>query len=742
MRIPRFNIYLILLFSLLLLLSLPSPASAEKITLTLWEFSGYEELMQELLKKFEAEHPHIRIKVQQLSWEHGLEKIIVSIAAGNAPDVVELGTDWVPKFASAGVLRDLTEETKDLQEAYFLWEAATYDKKRFGVPWLAGTRILFYNRDLFKRAGLDSEKVPKTWEELLEAAKSIRRLGENIYGFAIFVGEPYSPWQEFLPFAWGNGAKILSDDQKRCLIDSPEMVEALSYYQKLKPYSLIDRQSQVNNLFADNKVGMQISGAWNFRLIPRLNPQLNFGVALLPKPAPDRGFPASFAGGEIFSILKSSPHPEEAMALIRFMTEEENAIEVVKLQQNVVPTFKKSMDHSYFKTHPDQRLFFEQMATAVAPPNHPLWVDMQEHLTRAIEEVIVQNTPPQKALRRAKERIERILVEEKAPFALKERVVALSLGGGLFLIGMLLFMRKKSAVFSGKTFLRENRTTWIFLSPWLLTFLLFGLYPLFHSLLISLSRYNLLNAEVTFVGFQNYAALLKDRDFHHAFWHTLFFAAGTIPFTLLLALITAILIHRKIPFKGLYQAGLFLPVSTSVIVIATLFLYLYSPEGLFNALLDQFGLPKPDPTWLVNIHFALPSIMVMNIWASFGYYMILILAGLQAIPESLYEAAEIDGANEWQRFWHITLPQLRPILLFVGVIQTIYSFQVFPEVLTMTQGGPLGATTTVVYHLYETGFQKFEMGLASAVGYFLFLVIMIFSLAQMRLFKLGEQTGE
>ena len=383
--------------------------------------------MQGLLKKFEAKHPDIQVKVQQLSWEQGLEKITVSIAAENAPDVVELGTDWIPKFASAGVLRDLTEETRDLQNAYFLWEGATYDRRRFGVPWLAGTRVLFYNRDLFKRAGLDPEAPPKTWEELLEAAKKIRALGENIYGFAIFVGEPYSPWQEFLPFAWGNGAKILSDDQKICLIDEEPMVEALSFYQKLKPFSLIDRQSQVNNLFAENKIGMQISGAWNFRLIPRLNPQLHYGVALLPKPAPDRGTAASFAGGEIFSILKSSPHPEEAMTLIRFLTEEENAIEVVKLQQNVVPTFKKSSDHPYFQAHPDQRLFFEQMATAVAPPNHPRWVDMQEQLTRAIEEVVVQDIPPQKALRHAKERIESLLVEEKKSFALNERIVAVVL---------------------------------------------------------------------------------------------------------------------------------------------------------------------------------------------------------------------------------------------------------------------------------------------------------------------------
>ena len=727
----------IVLILFLLSFLLPFPVSAsEKMTVTLWEFSGYEEIMQGLLKEFEAQNPGLHVKVQQLSWEHGLEKIIVAIAAGNAPDVVELGTDWVANFAGAGALRDLTQETKDLRENYFLWESATYQNKIYGVPWLAGTRVLFYNRDLFRRAGLDPDRPPKTWDELLEDAKRIRRLGDDIYGFAVFVGEPYSPWQEFLPFGWGNGGKILSEDQKRCLLDEPPMAEALSFYQKLKPYSLVDRQSQVNNLFADDKVGMQISGAWNFRLIPRLNANLHYGVALLPKPALDRGTSAAFAGGEIFAIMNRSRHPTEAMRLIRFLMEEKNTIEVVRLQQNVIPTLKKSADNLYYQTHPNQRLFFEQMLSAVAPPNHPQWIHIQERITQAIEEAIIGNVSARDALHRAKEDIDRLLTKEENTIALNDTLVSFLIAAGIAsLLAVFLFI-------SARTLLQKNGSTLLFLSPWLLTFLLFGLYPFLHSILISFTRYHLLEGKISFVGFKNYAVLLKSEEFRRALFHTLLFVVGTVPGTLVLSLATAILVHRKIPFKRLYQAGLFLPVSTSVIVITTLFTYFYSPEGLLNAFLERIGLPHPDPPWLVNIHLALPSIMVMNIWASFGYYMVLILAGLQAIPEALYEAAAIDGANEWQRFIHITLPQLRPILLFVIVIHTIYSLQVFPEIFTMTQGGPLGATTTVVYHLYKTGFHDFDMGLASAIGYLLFFITMIFSFTQMRLFKVKGRGSE
>jgi len=738
----RLKIYLCSILFLLVPLS-SSFAASEKITLTLWEFSASEQLLRSLLKQFEATHPNITVNVQQLSWEHGLEKIVVSIAAGNAPDVVELGTDWVSKFVDAKLLEDLTQETADLRESYFLWESVTANDRIYGVPWLAGTRLLFYNRDLFRQAGLDPERPPKTWKELLEAAQKIHDPKKGIYGFSLFVGEPYSPWQEFFPFAWGNGATLLSKDQRRCLIDEPPMVEALSFYQKLKPYSLVDRQSQVNTLFANGKVGMQISGAWNFRLIPRLNPELHFGVALLPKPAADRGMSAAFAGGEILTLLKHSPHPHEAMALIRFLINEENTIEVVKLQQNVLPTFKNALRHPYFQNHPYQKLFFEQMKSAVAPPLHPSWFEIQEILTQAIEEAIIQNVPPERVLGLARKRIDTLLAGEKKYRRLNDRIMTALLAGGLILmIGFLFLKWKKRPRLPSQTALRNSFSTLFFLSPWLVIFFVFTLYPLLYSIVISFSRYDLLSGTITFSGIQNYQELLKDREFHNALWHTLFFAVGTTPFTLLLALVTAILIHRKIPLKNVFQAGLFLPVSTSVIVIATLFTYLYSPEGPLNTLLDQAGLPKPDPSFLVHPQWALPSMMAMNIWASFGYYMILILAGLQAIPDSLYEAAAIDGASEWERLIHITLPQLRPILLFVVMINTIYSLQVFPEVLTMTQGGPLGATRTVVYHLYETGFRKFHIGLASAIGYLLFLITMMFSLGEMRLFKMGEDAGE
>ncbi len=719
----------------------PAALAAENVTLEFWELSVGEELMRSLLDKFERQHPGIRVRFQQLSWDFGLDKVITAIAAGNAPDLVELGTDWVPQFAASGVLHDLTDEVAPFKGEFLLWDPLTYQDRIYGLPWLAGTRILFYNRALFAQAGLDPARPPETWEDLLQAAKAVDALGENLYGIGLHVGEAYAPWQQFLPFAWGNGGEVLSADGTICLLDEPPVVEALRFYRSLKPFALVERQPQVNQLFAEGRIGIQISGSWNFALIPRMNPTLNYGVGLLPRPSRAHGTPASFAGGEVLVLLKSSRHREAALELARFLIQEEQAMAIVEAQRNVVPTAKSAIRHPYYQLHPEQRLFFEQVQYAVAPPAHPAWVQMQEKVTRAIEEVILSDRDPLEVLRATTGEINRILQAREVKGRFSD---ALVFGGFLTLLVLTAVLvrvihRQRRGRVRIRRSLHDLWVSSVFTSPWVLTFLAFSLIPLVHSFVLSFSRYNLLTSDFAFVGLRNFWDVIREPDFLRALWHTVIFTVASIPPTMALALFAAVLINTKVPFKQLYQAGMFLPVATSVIVIATIFTYLYAQDGLVNRVLEWVGLPVPDPPWLLNRDWALMSIVFMNVWASFGYYMVLFLAGLQTIPAELYEAASIDGANDWQKFRYITLPQLKPIVLVAVVINTIRALQVFPEIFTMTQGGPLGATTTVVWHLYETGFHRFDMGHASAIGYILFLITMILSWLQVRVFKVEER---
>ncbi|MBI2645870.1 MAG: sugar ABC transporter permease [Deltaproteobacteria bacterium] len=293
----------------------------------------------------------------------------------------------------------------------------------------------------------------------------------------------------------------------------------------------------------------------------------------------------------------------------------------------------------------------------------------------------------------------------------------------------------------GFWFLRNRKlpvgefSTWILVLPWVGLFLVFSLYPLLYSLVISFSDYNVLTSHFSLSGFSNYIETLKDSEFLKALGHTLFFAIGTVPFTLVISVGLAALIHQGVPWKSLFQAGFFLPVVTSVIVIATLFTFFYSESGFLNFILTTLGIPKPNPAWLINRNWALLSIMAMAVWSSSGYYLILFLAALQSIPASLYEASRLDGANGLQQFFKITLPSLKPMILFVVVINTINSLQVFPEIFTMTKGGPARSTTTIVYYLYEKGFSEFQMGTASAVAYILALLMCLFAYFQMKVLR-------
>jgi multiple sugar transport system permease protein len=281
-----------------------------------------------------------------------------------------------------------------------------------------------------------------------------------------------------------------------------------------------------------------------------------------------------------------------------------------------------------------------------------------------------------------------------------------------------------------------------FLLPWIVSLTVFWLYPLVYSFFLSFTKYGILSQEMEFIGLANYLQLLQDPDFWQALKNTSFFVFGTIPFTTIIALFTAILVNQKIPLRSLFRSGFFVPAVTSMVVMALIFTNLYAKDGYLSLLASVLGLPVPQQGFLFSTATALPAIMVMDIWVSFGYYMLLYLAGLQAVPQELYGSADISGAGFWQKFRYITLPYLRPITLLVILINAIRSFQIFVEIFVMTKGGPLNSTLTVVYQVYEVGFSKFQMGYASAIAYALFSVIMIFVLLQMKLLRVGRGIGE
>lgn len=271
----------------------------------------------------------------------------------------------------------------------------------------------------------------------------------------------------------------------------------------------------------------------------------------------------------------------------------------------------------------------------------------------------------------------------------------------------------------------------IFLLPNLLGFLIFIGAPIVSSLAISFTNWDLVGS-IHFIGVDNYVRLLEDPDFWLAFKNTFLFIIGYLPLVMVLGLGCALLLNQKIRFRAVFRATYFLPVVTSWVAVSLVWKWLYNPNyGLINYLLSLIGISGPQ--WLNDPKTAMLGIVLTSAWKDIGFVMVLFLGGLQNISPSYYEAASIDGANKLREFWSITLPLLTPTTFFVTIISLINSFQVFDQVMIMTEGGPGGATTVLVQNIYNHAFRYFEMGYASAMSWALFIVIFIFTLIQMKL---------
>ena len=284
---------------------------------------------------------------------------------------------------------------------------------------------------------------------------------------------------------------------------------------------------------------------------------------------------------------------------------------------------------------------------------------------------------------------------------------------------------------------RFNINSFIMLLPWIIVFLVFWFYPLLYSGYLSFNDYHTLTKETNFVGLGNYTKMFSDKLFWKALLNTSIFTLGTVPITTLIALLLAVLLNNKsTKFKNFFKSAFFLPTITSLVVLSLIFSKLYIQDGYVNLILSSMGLHYPKMGWLNNPDTALLSIMIMDVWAACGYYMLIFIAALQTIPSSIYDSVKLTGASSFYTLKKITIPLLKPTFIFVLIINLIKSFQIFIEIYIMTKGGPLHSTTTLVYMIFMNGFEKTDaMGYASAISYFLFFLLLILSFFQLSFMK-------
>ncbi|MBU3188032.1 sugar ABC transporter permease [Clostridium bowmanii] len=289
---------------------------------------------------------------------------------------------------------------------------------------------------------------------------------------------------------------------------------------------------------------------------------------------------------------------------------------------------------------------------------------------------------------------------------------------------------------------REKLDGWLFIAPFVISALVFLIGPLIVAFILSFKEYALLDRtsflSAKNVGFDNYLRVFKDPIFLKSLKNTFIYSLCAVPLQLVIALLLAMVVDSKIKAKTFFRVAYYIPTLTSAVAVSLIFLFLFKVDGLFNKFISIFGIvPK---NWFTEPKFALGAIVLMAVWSSVGVYMIIFLSGLQEIPQTLYEAAEIDGANKLQRFFKITLPLIKPTFFFNLVVSVIGTLQMFDQsyIISGGNGGPLDSTMTMVLYLYNKAFKESEMGYASAIAFVIFAILFTLTIIEKKIFKEEE----
>jgi multiple sugar transport system permease protein len=284
--------------------------------------------------------------------------------------------------------------------------------------------------------------------------------------------------------------------------------------------------------------------------------------------------------------------------------------------------------------------------------------------------------------------------------------------------------------------MRRQWTAYLFLSPVLILFAVFTVFSVGYAFYLSFHQWNILEPAKPYVGLDNYARLFDDARFGQSIVNTAYYTAASVPLTMGIGLAIALLLNNQIRARGLFRTLFYLPVITPLVIAAIIWKWVYNGEyGLLNYYLLRIGLIDEPLLWLSDKNLAMPAIILMSVWAGVGFSMVIYLAGLQAIPQELYESATLDGAGAWARLRYITIPMLAPTTLFLLVIGIIGSFQIFTQIFVMTSGGPVDRTTTMVYFIYEAAFKFYEFGYASTLAFGLFALLFLLTLVQLKLYR-------
>jgi ABC-type sugar transport system permease subunit/ABC-type glycerol-3-phosphate transport system substrate-binding protein len=753
-----------------------------------------------VIREFERLNPDIKVKLLSMgAGRMDPQKLMTSIVGNVAPDVINQDRFTISDWASRGafvslndlVKRDAGDPYAPKQTDYYKapWDEATYQGQLYAIPTGADNRILYWNRKIFKEnatelkaAGLDPQRAPRTWTELLAYSKVLTKFDKN--GKLIRAG--------FLPnfgnswlymYAFMNNANFLSADGRKCTMDTPEAREALDFI--VKGYEIVGGyenakkfesgfQGAENDCFLIGQVVMKIDGEWILNNMARYAPSLDFAGS--PPPVPDDRYNkagrfatekdtfVTWMGGFSLAIPRGARNIEDGWKFIKYMTSAQGRIVDTKNQnaweqQRGRVFMPRQMSNRVANEHvskefrPASKQYAEaiDMHTEMAkfgrirPPTFVGQILWQEHV-RAMETALYKKASSQQALRDSQSTVQRELdafFEKETHPILDLKIPAMI--GGLILVGFVgLFVYIFHRAKLGRVERTEAKWAYLFVSPWVLGFFLLTIGPMVSSFFFSFTQWDVLN-EARWVGTKNYETIFTTdwKMVSKAFSNVAYLAGFGVPLGLFTGLAIAMLLNTASKGMRFYRTVFYLPAVVPGIAAATLWTWVLTPDankGLLNSywsitISKWFNLPIPG--WLNTAEWAKPALIIMGLWGA-GSGMVLWLAGLKGVSTTLYEASSIDGASPKEQFWNITFPQLTPLMFFNTVMGFIGAMQEFDRVYVMRPSldGPVGpddSMVTPVYHLFNNGFALFKMGYASALAWLIFGVVLVITFIQFRL---------
>jgi len=506
---------------------------------------------------------------------------------------------------------------------------------------------------------------------------------------------------KFYDFFFSAGGRLYDEEKKHSLLNSQAGIDALQFYLDILYEYKYDGYEVEGDFdgFLNGTVSMFCRGPWVVKGLHDKAPHIDYGVGHIP--AKTRS--ASNGGIYPLCVASDSEVKELGWEFVRYLMDADNIAEHYAAEMSAPPVAEAAAREE-FKGNKIYESFITQ-ENVIAITVVPRMNEIETMIGTTIEDVIRNNKDPKTELDALVGKINNILQE--APAQGTSSVNPEAVAWTLLIIGALVFI-----IYIG-WFWKKDRTdkmAYLFLLPFIIYFGIFFIYPIVSSLILSFWEFNPLDKEHPFVGLGNYAEALKDDTFRISLWNTVVYAVWTVIFGVILSLALAMALNRTMSGVGIYRTLYFL-----------------------NMILGMFG--QDGKLWLKDEKLAMPCLIAFGVWKSLGFNMIIFLAGLKAIPAIYEEAASVDGAGSWQRFRHVILPTLRPTLLFVVVTTLILAFQVFTQVVGMTEGGPNNATRTIVYHIYEIGFRDFRLGYASAAAVVMLIIVGVITYIQMRLIR-------